>query len=402
MPLYDVPLDEVDERALSSLVENEVGEDRRIEYKECLPGTSQDEKAEFVRDISSLANTLGGDVLYGVREKRDAEGHPTGIPEDLCGLAGLNVDAVKLRFDSMLRDRLDPRLSGVECRSVPVAGSRTVLVVRVPRSWRRPHMVRNEGWFYGRSSSRRFQLDAGQLREAFLESETVAERLRAFRNERLAMIEQHETPVPMPQASPKVVLHVVPLAAFSAGARVDLGAASEAPGKMRPIGSVGWDYRHNFDGFLSFDGADEAGLHGAYTQLFRNGALEAVGAQFTGTVEERPFIRSGMLERDLIQGLRDYLRLEQALGVSAPLVVMLSLLGVKGYTIYVDEFRYVTGRPEQHIIDRDRLVVPDVLVEDLGADPAQVLKPCLNAVWNACGYAGSLNYTEDGEWKPPR
>ncbi len=401
MPLYEVPLSRVTNEVLASLVTNEVREDRQIEYKEGLPGTSPRDKMEFLADISAFANTIGGDLLYGVREKRDAEGHPTGIADDICGLEDINLDAVKLRFDSILRDGLDPRLPPIEYSAVPAAGNRTVLILRVPRSWRRPHMVRNESWFYGRSSAGKFRLDASQLREAFLQSETLEERVRGFRRERLAMIERGETPVPLPAARPKSVLHVLPLTAFDVGVGVDLRSTTETAVGMRPIGAGAWNHRHNFDGFMTFHGATDEGVSEGYTQLFRTGTIEAVDTQFTGVHEGRRLIRSVMFERDLIGALGGYLALQRQLGLSPPVLVMLSLLGVKGYSMFVDASRYFTGRRGEHIIDRDTLVVPaGVPVEDLGADPAQVLRPHFDAVWNACGYAGSLNYTKDGEWKP--
>lgn len=49
---------------------------------------------------------------------------------------------------------------------------------------------------------------------------------------------------------------------------------------------------------------------------------------------------------------------------------------------------------EIHPIDRDVLSLPEVVIEDLEYEDQapKLLKPCFDAVWNACGFAGSLNF----------
>jgi len=109
MDLYDGPLDRIEERDLRSLVENEVKEGLRIEYKETLPGGTDAEKKEFLADASSFANASGGDVLCGVKEKRDARNNPTGIPEKLSENATLRLARRRARGRSSRLPRL-PRL----------------------------------------------------------------------------------------------------------------------------------------------------------------------------------------------------------------------------------------------------------------------------------------------------
>jgi len=53
---------------------------------------------------------------------------------------------------------------------------------------------------------------------------------------------------------------------------------------------------------------------------------------------------------------------------------------------------------EAHPIDRDALLVPEVMVESFEFDSAEILKPILDAVWNATGWPRSMNYDESGKW----
>ena len=55
-----------------------------------------------------------------------------------------------------------------------------------------------------------------------------------------------------------------------------------------------------------------------------------------------------------------------------------------------------------HPIDRDTLILPDVVIDKMDIDAPQEMKPIFDAVWNACGFSRSLNYNEDGKWSPRR
>ena len=74
---------EIELEDIQSLVEDEVQEGKRLEYKRDLPGTSADEKAEFLRDVSAFANASGGYLIYGIEDKIDKDGKHTGIPKQI-------------------------------------------------------------------------------------------------------------------------------------------------------------------------------------------------------------------------------------------------------------------------------------------------------------------------------
>jgi len=129
-------------------------------------------------------------------------------------------------------------------------------------------------------------MDVAEIRAAALASGAVAERMRGFRQSRLADVVSGQTPVDMSGAA-TVVLHVLPLAAFDSPApSVDLEAAPRSPDGFLPL-SMGGNFRHNFDGLLchGYDVRDrEAGERGpeSYALLFRSGAIEAADTHIPG------------------------------------------------------------------------------------------------------------------------
>jgi predicted HTH transcriptional regulator len=70
---------EYDESYIKSLFENKIIESRMIEYKKKLPGNSDGDKKEFLADISSFANSVGGTIFYGIKEKAGIPSEPIGI-----------------------------------------------------------------------------------------------------------------------------------------------------------------------------------------------------------------------------------------------------------------------------------------------------------------------------------
>ncbi len=52
-----------------------------------------------------------------------------------------------------------------------------------------------------------------------------------------------------------------------------------------------------------------------------------------------------------------------------------------------------------HPVDRDHLLFPEILVEDVMASAPMVLKPAFDALWNACGFEQSGSYDAKGVWK---
>jgi hypothetical protein len=55
--IFNLPLNQIDARILETLKADSVREDRQLEYKEALPGNSDEDKREFLRDVTAFVNT---------------------------------------------------------------------------------------------------------------------------------------------------------------------------------------------------------------------------------------------------------------------------------------------------------------------------------------------------------
>ncbi len=388
----DAPLIILTTDDLSALQDNRVQEGKTFEYKRSLPGNSYEDKKEFLSDVSSFANASGGHILYGIVEEE-------GIPAAISGLRDINSDTEILRLENLLRDCIQPRIPGVTIKAISLPESKVVIVVRVPKSWAQPHAVVFQGhWrFYSRTSAGKYPLDVPELRAAFLLSETASEAIRFFRIERLSVISAEETPVPL-RGSAKLVLHVVPLSILDRTTWVDVASMGSHRSTLAPLGRPGFDHRFNLDGFLTYT-RSSADCAGSYVQLFRNGSIEAVEASILNSIDEERFPRipSTFLEQALLDALPRFIRAQQQLRVSIPLFVMLSLIGLDGHRLAVQNPPILD--PHRYVIDRKDLILPEVLIDDYDSDWERVMQPIFDALWNAAGWPRCGDYTEDGKWK---
>jgi hypothetical protein len=385
MSLINRPLNSIQEVDLQELVSNQVREAKTVEYKQALPGDSKGDRKEFLYDVSSFANASGGDLIYGMKET-------AGVASDVCGLQVSNVDSEILRLEGIIRTGIEPRIPGLGIRPVALQKGTVAIVIRVPGSFALPHVVKLDRTFkfYSRTSAGKYPLDVAELRALFALSETTAERIRNFRVERLGMIVAGESPV-MGNSNPKTILHIVPAGAFDPARRFDLSHIDYQDKGPKPMCCGNWGDRYNFDGLLIYSD-DEKGIF-SYAQVFHHGSIEAVEASYIEKGKPKHEIRITVLEDQIATNLSRYLNTQQRMGVEPPLFIMLSLLGVAGYKLGgSDNIWGAAGHP----IDRNDLIIPEVMVEEYGCDPYQVMRPIFDAIWNAGGHARDLNYDAAG------
>jgi predicted HTH transcriptional regulator len=65
-----VPLEQVDERHLQSLIDNAVREGRDLEYKREIISGNDESRRELLKGVVALANAAGGDLIFGMAEQQ--------------------------------------------------------------------------------------------------------------------------------------------------------------------------------------------------------------------------------------------------------------------------------------------------------------------------------------------
>ena len=130
----------------------------------------------------------------------------------------------------------------------------------------------------------------------------------------------------------------------------------------------------------------------------RPGGLEAVSGSVLVKDETRGGFYAWGMEDRIISAMNRCLQFWQTVGVAPPLLVGLTLSGVRGWKVLRGAYDYddVDGA-----LDRNVVTAPEVILSDFAIPQDVLLRPLFDVVWNGGGWLGSPNY-KDGRWIKPR
>ena len=388
--ILDKNIDDISIDDLQSLIDDKISEKKYIEYKSNLPRKTHKDKKDFLADVSSFANASGGYIIYGMEEKE-------GIATSLKGIEGINQDEGKLRLENIIRNNIDPRISGIQIVNFTLENKNTVILVKIPRSWAQPHVVNFEGhWrFYSRTSAGKYDLDVTEVRAAINLSENYKENIKRFHTDRIDKIISEETPVPL-SGKTVIVLHLIPIEAFDPIKKCNIPNVSRRQKQIPPIIGGEFSYRYNFEGVLSSSKKPDSPYYVSYTQLFRNGIIEATTSEYSDRIkEDPPVFPVRTLEYLILHYTKQYMEAQSNIDVNPPIFFMLSILGMKGFELYKDKR---TIDFNTFPITKENIIFDGLIIEDFNVNLKQVIKPIFDTLWNAFGAPYSLSYDQQGNW----
>jgi hypothetical protein len=373
-----------------------VSESRYLDFKSAPVGGQDKDKREFLADVSAFANASGGDIIFGVDEQ---EGVASAVP----GIRLEDVEKEKLRLESLIRSGIEPRIThfDLDWLQATAGAGMGYLIVRVPRSWAAPHRVTLQGHdkFYIRNSAGKHPMNVDELRQAFTLSQTITERMRGFRSERIQAILNDGAPFGLKPGA-KLVFHGVPFSTFvdPPALRLEYSSAPRFP----PFGSTGFDYQHTLEGLATHTPRQADGVR-AYTLLFRNGIVEGVAeipSQQAEGGQRQIFL--GRIEQYVMAGWAALLQLSEEHGIDPPYYIFISVLNIRGVVPFIPEawaFE-VTG----NCYRRDHLLLPEleIAAERVGQPNTALFKGAFDQLANAFGLHGSLSYDRAGQFLGPR
>jgi hypothetical protein len=395
-------LNELVPKHIQELIDSEVTESLILEYKQQLPSDQADEKRTFLYNIAAMANTAGGDFVFGVVDRKGIDNQSTGIANSLSGMKLPNPQSEISRLENLIRDGIAPRLLGVAIQLVRCDNG-DVLVIRVPRSWNKPHMVTFGGAdrFFARAATGRYPMRVDEIGRAFSEQNELSQAIDNWRIHRVALVENKRGPVKL-SGEVSLLFHVIPSSTFT---RNPLRESWDVP-QIEKLGIYvprgGTRERYNADGFLRFgDSGDPSGAEG-YTQIFRSGAIEYADSTlfFPPLANVPPMIFGQVIEQEIVNCFEDAINRLRRQSRSEPIYVGFSLIGIKDKSFYSTIGRLAFSR--KTAIADDSFTSPEVFVDinETEMKPfRKTLLPLIDTLWQVAGLAGTP-FRLKGEWCP--
>ena len=390
-------IDDISFTDIEELIKNEVGESKCLEYKSELLIDTHDNRREFLSDISSFANADGGYIIYGL-----AEDNNTKLPCDICGISITNEDNFILQLENLLRDSISPRILDINFRFLKLDDQKRLFIIYIHPSLLSPHRViyRGHDKFYTRNSKGKYPMDVNELRQSFLMSETLIQKIESYKLERLSYICDncycylHEN-------LPILVIQCIPLSAFRTRKiypitqlrqtldELNVSAFGLTMNRQIVIDGIQIRGKHNINqsaiAFYKTNGIAEL----ATTIFFRSNVVnESIFPQ-----KEINLIYSKSLIEDIIDSVNTIFKVYQKLEIATPIILSTTILNGEGFTIPSGQFWDIWGK-----IDRNKLFIPDIYIEDFSIKTEKILHPIFDAIWNACGYTKCPAYNDNSDY----
>lgn len=157
---------------------------------------------EFLKDVTAFANAGGGNIVIGAKEPSDA----MDIGDQVLGIE--NGDQIAQNLERLSATSIDPRVSGLGIKAIPLSNSRYIVLVHIPPSMNRPHMVNYDSHrsFYMRHSESSFPMTTYEIKQSVMASFSAEETVKAYFHLREADILSYFL-----DATPTFILQAMPL-----------------------------------------------------------------------------------------------------------------------------------------------------------------------------------------------
>lgn len=372
---------------IENIFETSERETRTLEFKRELKLTPDKERKEFLADITSFANSSGGDIFFGVDEEKG-----------VVGMEVENIDDFLLQIQSVIRDNTDPtpvyQINGIKTND-----GRLVIFLRISKSFAPPVQItfKGSGKYFGRDESGKFHLKASDLRRVVLASGDIKKRINDFLTERTVQILSSETPVLL-RTGPKIIFHLISLPSFSDNREHLLTSTTLKRIELSPLGNSkkgGYEWRVNFDGVVSYPGV--GGLEKeSYVQINKNGSIEGVHSLRDYKNDNFSIFPSTWFVKELYLFVGSVFHSAiHEIGYEYPLIMKLGIFGIKG-------FKFATGSYRKDFLSdvqlrKNDLIFNEIHLNQIPESIPKILKYWFDPLWHAFGHEYCSLYRRDKE-----
>ena len=131
---------------LQSLISDGVEEGTQLDYKSGIDKTKEKWKSEIAKDVSAMANSNGGVIIYGIKEYDEEDKRY--LPEKIVPLDTTMISRETLM--QVITNNISPKIEGVEIQTITVCQEKpneVVYVITIPQSSTAHQSLRAKQYF---------------------------------------------------------------------------------------------------------------------------------------------------------------------------------------------------------------------------------------------------------------
>jgi hypothetical protein len=385
MYILGIRADNLQTADIKRLVENQIQESSSLDYKKELSISKDNDKKEFLFDVTAMYNTDGGCLVFGIEEEKDNKNQNTGKPKKITGIVIENSDKLIQQIEDIVKNCTEPSINQILINELKVDGE-NVLILGIPKGLGLPSMVtyNQTNKFYKRRNSGKFAVDVYELNNMFMQNQVLKEKASTFRKERIKSVLNQES-IPNLQVDNSFFVHIIPFS-FLDNHIVDFSKAEKDKIlDMRPIGSSGWDKMYNIDGFATFDTSYDRKQITSYNQIFRNGIYEAYTTELFFEDRNGNYAFNGMdMIKETVRSVDEGLNVLNHMQFEPPFLVSFSFHNVLGKLLYNEVSHY------SRAFKQNEIIFPLILIPTYESDIYSLIKPNFDILWQSFGFAKSI------------
>lgn len=387
---------DVNQDFLESLIKNGIEENIHLDYKERLGNN-----AEIAKDLSSFANSDGGNIIYGIREVNNK-------PKEIIPI---NQPNLREKLDLIARNGIDPSL---DLRIFPIdvnieGNEGQVILIYIPRKYPILHQAIKRGKYYKRTEFTSSPMSNFEIETAFKLVYNYEERIHSIFQNRLHELNNGKYHINIPNQT-RMLIHMISIDALIANKSIDLEIVfNNFEDYLKPPGcTFGRKIKRNLHGLLVSCGPEPiSDTYVGYVQLYRNGMIEAINSSLMKPTEQlhakrynSPVKKLGMwfLEKNIIGSCEIYLKTLEKIGANLPIFLYISFTHIKGYKISLIPYGSSFINGDSDITKIDEILLPRIKIDSFEIEIEEKLKPSFDIFWNAFNQSGSRNYDENGKF----
>ena len=412
--MIDKKIENINISDLQQLIDNGVGEGKTLEYKSELNFKTADERKEFLADVSSFANCIGGDLIFGISENK--ENKKTNLSFELTGIEIENEDIFKNMLESCIRDSVEPRITDIQYNIINLDNSLKILILRIPASPFSPHRVtfKDSDKFYTRNSSGKYKMDVNELRSAFNHSQELADKIEQYKIDRLANASANRYGW-LDDGFPILAYLAIPTSAILRNNIYSINELENAITKSEISAfNISSNRQITVDGIRLKNAANKICKSASYSwtaygHCSNTGIIELYTTH-SFFYENEKIMKPVEIIVDIYNTSRSILEYYRELGVTTPINISCAIINGQGFKIpdYFNHNRIVGEVDRELIITNSVVEGLSISADDFTKIIFDLAKNILDQLWNASGYESCHLYghpkvmSHIKNYKPPK